>query len=85
MNLVTSSSFEKDLRKYLKKNSLYKIKVSKCLGLMLENIYHPSLRLHKLIGHENYSVSVDMKIRIIFRLEKDNIFLLRIGNHRQVY
>lgn len=85
MNLVTSSVFEKDLRKFLSKNSLYKVKITKCLGLMLDNIYHPSLRLHKLVGHENYSVSVDMKIRIIIRMENDDIFLLRIGNHQQVY
>lgn len=85
MELITSSSFDNDLKKFLRKNPIYKIKINKCLKLMLNNLYHPSLRLHKLIGHDNYSVSVDMKIRIIIRVEENYIFLLRIGNHRQVY
>jgi len=85
MDLITSSKFNSDLQKILKKNPDYKIKIKKCFGLMLSNIYHPSLRLHKLVGDENYSVSVDMKIRIIISFDEDKIFLLRIGNHQQVY
>lgn len=55
------------------------------MSYFIINIYHPSFRLHKLIGQENYSISVDMKIRIIIHLDEDKIFLLRIGNHKQVY
>jgi len=85
MDLITSSKFNSDLQKFLKKNPNYKIKVKKCLILLITNIYHPSLRLHKLIGKENYSISVDMKIRIIIHIDENKIFLLRIGNHQQVY
>ena len=49
------------------------------------DVRHPSLRLHKLSNMEFYSVSVDMKIRIVFRLDKDKMFLIRIGNHDEVY
>ena len=85
MDLVSSSKFNSDLCRFLKKNPNYKPKIKKCFSLMINNIYHPSLRLHKLIGLENYSVSIDMKIRIIINLDENKIFLLRIGNHKQVY
>ncbi len=83
MELITCSKFDSDLHHFLSKNPEYKPK--KCFSLILSNIYHPSLRLHKLVGQENYSISVDMKIRIIIHLDEDKIFLLRIGNHNQVY
>ena len=85
MELITSSKFDSDLRHFLSKNPNYKSKIKKCFLLMLSNLYHPSLRLHKLSGQENYSISVDMKIRIIINMNEDKIFLLRIGNHNQVY
>ena len=85
MELITSTKFDSDLRHFLIKNSNYKTKIKKCFSLMLNNLYHPSLRLHKLSGQENYSVSVDMKIRIIINIDENKIFLLRIGNHNQVY
>lgn len=85
MELITSSKFNSDIRHFLSKNPNYQSKIKKCFTLMLSNIYHPSLRLHKLIGQENYFVSVDMKIRIIIHLDENKIFLLRIGNHNQVY
>lgn len=31
------------------------------------------------------SVSVDMKIRIIINISENHIFLLKLGNHQQVY
>jgi len=49
------------------------------------DINHPSLRLHKLAGRETYSVSVDMKIRILIQLDAGDIHLLRIGTHNEVY
>jgi len=85
MELITCSKFDCDLHHFLSKNPEYKPKIKKCFSLILSNIYHPSLRLHKLVGQENYSISVDMKIRIIIHLDENKIFLLRIGNHNQVY
>jgi len=85
MELITCSKFNSDLRRFLSKNPEYKPKIKKTFSLIISNIYHPSLRLHKLVGQENYSISVDMKIRIIIHLDEDKIFLLRIGSHNQVY
>ena len=84
MAIYPSRQFQKDL-KNLYKNTNYKIKVKKSLYLLQSNPNHPSLRLHKLSGTNNYSVSVDMSIRIINNIDSDDIYLLRIDPHQLVY
>lgn len=84
MAIYPSRQFQKDL-KNLYKNTNYKTKVKKSLYLLQSNPNHPSLRLHKLSGTNNYSVSVDMSIRIINNIDSDDIYLLRIGPHQLVY
>jgi mRNA-degrading endonuclease YafQ of YafQ-DinJ toxin-antitoxin module len=59
--------------------------VTKTLVLLGVNLLYPSLRLHKLSGTQNYSVSVNMSIRIIFHKDQDYLYLLRIGTHEEVY
>ena len=52
--------------------------------LFRNNIFHPSLRLHKLYGMLKglWSISVDYKYRIIFeQMEKDTVFFHSIGAH----
>lgn len=85
MNLVFSRRFEEDYKKLLRAGEKYRNKVLKTLEILAENIEHPSLRLHKLNNRHSYSVSVDMKIRILMEIEDDMIFLIRIGNHDEVY
>lgn len=38
MELVTSSKFNSDIRHFLTKNPKYKLKINKCLTLLLSNI-----------------------------------------------
>lgn len=59
-------------------------KACKCEKLFRENQFHPSLRLHKLKGKLAglWSVSVDMKYRIIFKPLDDGVILfLSVGLH----
>jgi addiction module RelE/StbE family toxin len=52
--------------------------------LFRENPFHPSLRLHKLKGKLEglWSISIDMKYRIIFKSLEDNVILfISIGMH----
>lgn len=52
--------------------------------LFRENPFHPSLRLHKLQGKLKglWSISIDMKNRIIFKsLENGVILFISIGMH----
>ncbi len=81
---VPSVNFKQELERLLRKNPNQIKKVEKCLSLMRVDINHPSLRLHKL-NKRNYSVSVDMKIRIIVGIDGKYIHLLKIGNHDEVY
>lgn len=52
---------------------------------MRNDLKHPSLRWHKLEGSRYYSISVDMSVRIIVAIDEDEIYLLRIGKHEEVY
>jgi len=85
MKLVFSKRFEEDYVRLLKSGSKYRDRVTKTLEFLASDINHPSLRLHKLNNRSSYSVSVDMKIRILMEIEDETIFLIRIGNHDVIY
>ena len=85
MKLVLGKRFETDLKRLLKKSPGYKEKVEKSLRLLMADVRCTSLRWHKLKGREVFSVSVDMKMRIILHIEGERLYLLRIGNHDEVY
>ena len=57
------------------------------IELLRTNPNHPSLRLHKinLQGDQAWSISIDMKIRVLFIYEEDGIILVNIGTHDEVY
>ncbi len=56
---------------------------------MEQDPHHPSLRLHKLKGElsDFYSVSINMKYRILldFIIRDDQIILIDIGSHQELY
>ncbi len=58
-------------------------KTIKTLKMFRSDPFHPSLRLHKLSGNfaEYWSISVGLKYRIIFRMEKGTAILFTIGTH----
>lgn len=73
--------FEQQFRalpKIIKKRAIKSEKIFR------SNPFHPSLRLHKLKGKLNdlWSISIDMKHRIIFKpLDNGVILLISIGVH----
>lgn len=59
-------------------------KACKCEKLFRENPFHPSIRLHKLKGKLDglWSISIDMKYRIIFEPLDDGVVLfISVGMH----
>lgn len=63
---------------------IIKKKAVKAEELFRNNMFHPSLRLHKLHGglRDFWSISVDKKYRIIFKyVEKDTVLWIGIGAH----
>lgn len=85
MNLVPSARFMADAAKLEKGNKELKETIRKTLYHLQVNPGHPSLRLHKLTGRHVYSISVNMSIRIVFARIGDDVHLLRIGTHEDVY
>jgi mRNA-degrading endonuclease YafQ of YafQ-DinJ toxin-antitoxin module len=61
--------------------------LKKKLSLLLQDKYHNGLRLHKveLDEYTAWSISLDMKIRVLFVYEGNDIVLVAIGSHEQVY
>lgn len=59
-------------------------KAFKAEALFRQNTFHPSLRLHKLEGKlkEHWSISLDKKYRIMFKIMNDGVILfISIGLH----
>lgn len=83
--IILSNAFQTQLKKLIKKNPRIKEKITKTLKFLSQNINHPALRLHKLSGQNNWSVSVTGDIRIIIHWSQGKIFCTRIGTHDNVY
>jgi len=83
--IIITDSYQKLVEKWLKKHPDLKLKYYNTIQLLELNPFHNSLRLHKLKGEmsEFFSVSIDMKYRIIidFIIDGTNIIPLVIGDH----
>ncbi len=88
-NLIFSDKFTLKIKKLIKKNPSFKKKLKKTLELLKKDPFYPSLRLHQLQGNlkGKYSISIDMSYRIILSLivKENEIILLDIGLHDEVY
>lgn len=89
IKILTTKNYEKQLQKFKKQHPDLKNQYAITIELLEQNPYHPSLRLHKLQGNlqEYYSVSLNMKYRILldFIIQDDQIILLNIGSHDNLY
>jgi len=57
----------------------------KQLGLLLQNLHHPSLRVKKIKGVKNiWEARVTKGYRFSFEIRGDTYILRRIGKHREV-
>jgi len=87
--LVYPDSYIRRARKFLRKHPEIHNQYRKTLQLLELDPFHPSLRLHGLEGRLKglSSVSINMSYRIVLELEirDEEIILINIGNHDQVY
>lgn len=86
--LGTSARFSKNFSKLCKsREKKFKSLVEEKIEVLLINPRHKSLRLHKinLRGDQAWSISIDMKIRVLFIYSDDGIILVNIGTHDEVY
>ena len=87
--LVFPESYIRRARRFLKKHPEIHGQYRKALELLELNPYHPSLRLHRLQGNLSglSSVSINISYRIVLELiiDGNEILLINIGKHDQVY
>ena len=87
--LVFPESYVRKARKFLKNHPEIRGQYRKTLELLELDPYHPSLRLHSLKGNLSglSSVSINISYRIVLELliEGNEILLINIGKHDQVY
>lgn len=87
--LVFTEHYLKKEKLFIKKHKDLIDRYKKTLKLLETNPYHPSLRLHSLKGkfQGKYSVSITMNYRIIltFAVKDEEIVLIDIGSHDEVY
>lgn len=91
MKLLLSPTFKRTLKRLLKKNKELGESIGKTLKLLETDIFHPTLKTHKLKGRfeGSWACSVAYDLRIIFKfIEFENaeaILLQTIGTHDEVY
>lgn len=93
ITLVFSSSFKRAYKTTIKRRPDLQVKIAEKIRLLANDPYDPSLRTHKLKGKlsGSWSCSVEYDCRIVFDFIKNSetdaeeIFLIDIGNHDEVY
>ena len=89
MILVTTKHYDKKSKKFFKSHPQLKQKYKSVVLHLVEDINHPSLKLHKLKGDLDglWAASLDYQFRIILIVEfiQDRIVLVDIGSHDDVY
>lgn len=83
MKLVSTSHFDKKLSKKIKENTVLKKKISQRLKLLTSDMASPVLKTHKLKGKrsEEYAITIEGNLRIVFQIVKDTILLTDLINH----
>lgn len=85
MDLIPTSSFKKQLRKFSNK---IKDQISEKLEIFMLDEFSPILNNHKLHGDldDCRSINVNGDIRLVYqKADKDICYLLSIGTHSELY
>jgi addiction module RelE/StbE family toxin len=91
--LILTSKFKRSLKKFVQRNVALQQQVEKTLLQMTEDVFASNLMSHRLKGEYDglRACSCGYDCRIIFTIEKnqqtneDEIVLLNIGSHDEVY
>jgi mRNA interferase YafQ len=91
--IIWSSTFLKAYRKFTRKQPDQRNEIGKTLRLLAEDPFAPQLETHKLKGKLSgtWACSAGYDLRIIFEFVKEesekgeDIFLIEIGTHDEVY
>jgi mRNA-degrading endonuclease YafQ of YafQ-DinJ toxin-antitoxin module len=88
-DLIFTESYEKIERRFLKRHPDLRERYYKTLALLEQDPHHPSLRLHGLEGQLAglHAVAINLQYRITLELElrEQEIMLVNVGSHGEVY
>jgi len=88
-NLIYTDSYLKRAKKFAKQHPELREQYRKCLLLIEADPYHPSLRLHalrgKLVGLHSVSINLSYRITIEMMIADNDIVLVNVGSHEEVY
>lgn len=87
--LIYTDSYLKRAAKFARKHPELLSQYEKTLRMLELNPHHPALRLHQLRGKlkDLHSVSINTSYRITleFYFSKEEIILVNVGHHEEVY
>lgn len=87
--LIWTPKFIKEVDKFIRKYPELINSFKECMIKLENDSFSPSLKTHKLKGTLNncYSSSINFKFRIVFEFSENSeeIILLNIGTHDEVY
>jgi mRNA-degrading endonuclease YafQ of YafQ-DinJ toxin-antitoxin module len=87
--IVFTDSYNRHASRWLKRHPDLKNQYLKTLQLLESNPFHPSLRLHSLAGRLQglHSISINLSYRITLELliQGQDVILINIGDHDQLY
>jgi addiction module RelE/StbE family toxin len=88
IKIIWDQGFKRTYQKQVKNDPELKKRFWRAMGLFSKNLFNPKLRTHKLTGRLEglWAFSVAYDCRVIFRfLTKDEVLLIDIGGHDEVY
>ena len=87
--IIYTESYNKRASKFLRKHTELISQYEKALKILEINPQHPSLRLHRLEGKlkDLHAISINISYRITLELffADNEIVLVNVGHHDQVY
>ncbi len=88
-SLIFTGSYERIEKRFLKRHPDLLDHYHKTLAILEQDPFHPSLRLHALEGRLAglHAVSINLQYRITLELElrEQEIILISVGSHGEVY
>ncbi len=88
INIIWDRGFKKIYKKKVKNDDELKNKFWDAVELFSKNPFDPRLRTHKLTGKLKglWAFSVAYDCRVIFKfMDSDNVLLIDVGGHKEVY
>ncbi|MCK4763317.1 MAG: type II toxin-antitoxin system mRNA interferase toxin, RelE/StbE family [Candidatus Aminicenantes bacterium] len=88
IKLTWNKSFERKLKRYIKKHPDKENKIKEKLRIFTGEPYAPELRNHRLSGKlsELRAIVIEYDCRIVFKFVDDSTALLiNVGTHEEVY